>query len=119
MLELKKDTVSYDVAISSDSEYALIDSLADDDPHEDPLHRLCDDELSGKMTEWLGLLDKRERDVLIYRYGLDGSEKRTLEGVGELLDLTREGVRQIQLGALRKIRNILKKQNVNFHEFHT
>jgi len=116
ILELKKDAISYDVTVSRDSERLLIDTLNDDE-HEDPFYKLYDGELGSKMTEWLSELDERQRNVLIYRYGLDGGEKRTLEDVGELVGLTREGVRQIQLGALKKIRKSLKKIGISFDQF--
>lgn len=116
ILDLKKDTISYDVTVSRDSERLLIDTLNDDE-HEDPFYKLYDGELGSKMTEWLSQLDERQRNVLIYRYGLDGSEKRTLEDVGELVGLTREGVRQIQLGALKEIRKFLKNKGISFDQF--
>lgn len=116
MLELQKDTISYDVCVSKDSDRPLLDSLSDGE-YEDPLHKLCDGELGTKMAEWLADLEAREREVLIYRYGLDGEEKRTLEEIGGMLGLTREGVRQIQLSALRKIRKLLKNKGINYDHF--
>lgn len=116
MLEFKKDTLSYDVTISKDSERSLVDTLSDGS-EDDPLHKLYDGELGSKMAEWLNCLEERQREVLIYRYGLDGSEKRTLEDVGQLLGLTREGVRHIQLAALKKIRHMLRKQGISFDHF--
>ena len=116
ILGLKKDTISYDVTVSKDSEALLIDTLNDDERN-DPFYKLHDGELGSKTKEWLSQLDERERHVLIYRYGLDGDEKRSLEDVGQLLGLTREGVRQVQLGALRKIRKILNNQGVSFDQF--
>ena len=116
MLELKKDTISYDVAVSRDSDRSLLDTLSDEE-YEDPLHKLYDGELGAKMAEWLGQLDERQRDVLIYRFGLDGGDRRTLEDVGELVGLTREGVRQIQLSALKKIRKFLKNQGISYDQF--
>lgn len=116
ILDLRKDTVSYDVAVSKDSERLLIDTLHDDE-HENPFYKLYDGELGSKMSEWLDQLGERQRNVLIYRYGLDGEEKRTLEDVGELVGLTREGVRQIQLGALKELRNLLKNKGIDFDQF--
>lgn len=52
----------------------------------------------------LGLLNKRERDVVSLRYGLEDGVARTLEDVGFSLNLTRERVRQIEGSAMRKLR---------------
>lgn len=49
-------------------------------------------------------LTEKEKQVFIYRYGLNGEDEMTLEEVGEKLELTRERIRQIQEEALEKIR---------------
>ncbi|MGM0380485.1 MAG: sigma-70 family RNA polymerase sigma factor [bacterium] len=49
-------------------------------------------------------LSEKERIVFIHRYGLQGKKEHTLEEVGEILDLTRERIRQIQKKALEKVR---------------
>jgi len=46
----------------------------------------------------------REREVLALRYGLEGEDPLTLEEIGERFGLTRERIRQIEEGAMRKIR---------------
>lgn len=54
----------------------------------------------------LNRLTPRERDVMRLRFGLDDGRSRTLEEVGEALSVTRERVRQIELRATKKLRNI-------------
>jgi RNA polymerase primary sigma factor len=56
----------------------------------------------------LELLDERERSVLEHRYGLgDTEEARSLEQIGRTLGLTRERVRQIEVSALTRLRELL------------
>jgi DNA-binding CsgD family transcriptional regulator len=50
----------------------------------------------------IGRLDDRERTVVIHRFGLEG-DPLTLEEIGRRLGVTRERVRQIEAGALRKL----------------
>jgi RNA polymerase primary sigma factor len=50
-------------------------------------------------------LSEKEQFVFVHRYGLEDEEEKTLEDVGEEMDLTRERVRQIQESALEKVRN--------------
>ena len=52
----------------------------------------------------LTYLTEKERRVIILRYGLDGSEERTLEEVGEFLGCTRQAVYQQEQKALQKMR---------------
>jgi RNA polymerase primary sigma factor len=51
-------------------------------------------------------LQPRERDVVRLRFGLDDGHQRTLEEVGAELKITRERVRQLELRAMRKLRQI-------------
>ncbi|MFU8826976.1 MAG: sigma factor-like helix-turn-helix DNA-binding protein, partial [Brevefilum sp.] len=59
----------------------------------------------------LGELTEREAQILKMRFGLGGFRQHTLKELGEIFDLTRERIRQIQKGALRKLRqsNIREK----------
>lgn len=59
---------------------------------------------SEQLRLVLGLLNRRERDVVSLRYGLEDGIPRTLEDVGYSLNLTRERVRQIEGSAMRKLR---------------
>ena len=58
---------------------------------------------SQALAEALSALSDRERQVLVYRYGLDGSDPMTLEEIGRHMGLTRERVRQIELDTLRRL----------------
>ncbi|MCL2186574.1 MAG: RNA polymerase sigma factor RpoD/SigA [Treponema sp.] len=52
----------------------------------------------------LNKLKENERNIISYRYQLNGCERYTLREIGNKLDLSPETVRQIELRALRKIR---------------
>jgi len=60
--------------------------------------------MSADVRGVLATLTPRERDVLILRYGLNDGQQRTLEQVGKLVGITRERTRQIELKALRALR---------------
>ncbi|QQE66557.1 RNA polymerase sigma factor RpoD [Leptolyngbya sp. BL0902] len=53
----------------------------------------------------LSTLSPRERDVLRLRYGLDDGRMKTLEEIGQIFNVTRERIRQIEAKALRKLRH--------------
>jgi RNA polymerase primary sigma factor len=54
----------------------------------------------------------RDRQVIIWRYGLDGKGERTLEEAGKQLHVTRERVRQIEARALRELRQEAQAKNL-------
>lgn len=70
---------------------------------EDVTERLI---LREQIDMILEKLQPRERDVVRLRFGLDDGRQRTLEEVGAELKITRERVRQLELRALRKLRQI-------------
>ena len=49
------------------------------------------------------------RQVLQLRFGLEGEERQTLAEIGRRLDVSRERVRQVELKALRKLRNLTRR----------
>ena len=51
-------------------------------------------------------LDDREQFILINHYGLDGRDPRTMAEIGKIINLSRERVRQIEVGALMRLRTI-------------
>ena len=85
----------------------LPDSNADSPP-EKTAQNLCRE----RLYEVLGTLLKRERDVLIMRFGLDDGSPKTLEEVGRAFGVTRERIRQIEAKAIRKLRRPARKNRL-------
>ena len=56
-------------------------------------------------------LEPREARILRYRFGLDGGPERTLEEVGQQFGVTRERIRQLQNGALLKLRRWIEQHD--------
>jgi RNA polymerase primary sigma factor len=52
----------------------------------------------------MGELTSFEAQILRYRYGFDDGEERTLKEIGDMYNLSRERIRQIQAYALEKMR---------------
>lgn len=61
--------------------------------------------LKKTLQKALKTLPEREADVLSYRFGLENDVEMTLQDIADLLNITRERVRQIQNSALNKLRN--------------
>jgi len=72
---------------------------------------ITDRQVRDDIVRFFDSLDHREREILKYRYGLEGVEVHTLETVGERFNITRERVRQIQNTALQKLRGMIEQQD--------
>ena len=118
MLRLNERIGSVDTPIGGDNDKALLDILTDD-ADTGPEGVLQDENLKGNITEWLQSLNQKQREVLARRFGLMGYEPSTLEDVGREIGLTRERVRQIQVEALRKLRDSLKQQGLTLDSLFT
>lgn len=112
MLGLNERVTSVDVALGPDSDKTLLETLADERPS-DPCDLLQDDDLSESLDEWLSELTEKQREVVIRRFGLRDHESSTLEEVGLEIGLTRERVRQIQVEALKRLREILERNGLS------
>ena len=84
--------------------------IVGDDGAVDPAENLSDKNLQEEVSDLLGVLDDRERKIIMSRFGLDGGDTRTLEEVGERFGVTRERIRQLQNIALAKLRRALRKR---------
>ena len=91
---------------------SMLDSVAGDG-HDDPEDRLLHHEIERMLDGELLELSRREREVLVGRFGLYRREPETLEALAERLELTRERVRQIQQEALVKLKRHLARRGVD------
>jgi len=98
------DTVSLDRPVGFDGDAHLGDFVEDTDAL-DPFEIAAETSARKHLEQAICLLDDREREIIILRYGLDGTSPRTLSDVGERFDLTRERIRQIEGRALAKLRH--------------
>ena len=112
MLKLNERITSVDTPLGGDNDKALLDVLADDDSV-GPDYKVQDEDMSKSVVRWLDELNSKQREVLARRFGLLGYEPSTLENVGKEIGLTRERVRQIQVEALKRLKDLLGAQGLS------
>jgi RNA polymerase nonessential primary-like sigma factor len=111
MLGLNERVASVDTPLGPDSDKSLLDTIPD--VHvSDPAELLQDNNMRESISEWLEELTEKQREVVARRFGLRGFEAATLEEVGREIGLTRERVRQIQVEALRRLRDIMERHGL-------
>jgi RNA polymerase primary sigma factor len=75
-----------------------------EDPKYNPDYIVMRNYLKEKTAEMLKVLSEKEKQVLLYRYSFLGGERCTLKDIGEKLSISPETVRQIEMRALKNIR---------------
>jgi len=95
--------ISLETPIGKEEDSRLGDFIEADieNPEQDVAKNLLREDLEGVLAT----LSPRERDVLRLRNGLDDGRMKTLEEIGQIFDVTRERIRQIEAKALRKLRH--------------
>jgi RNA polymerase primary sigma factor len=120
IMSISKEPVSLDKPIGHDSEDSILGDFIEDRTIISP-ERLAERSLlKRQVDEVLKTLTTREERVIRLRFGIDDGYHRTLEEVGNIFNVTRERIRQIEDKALKKLRHpsraaILQQFLDNFH----
>lgn len=104
VMQIALDPISLDKPVGEEDDSIVADFIADQNviSPEDNAEQVI---LGERLNELVGTLKEREQKVLMLRFGLGDNHPRTLEEVGQVLNVTRERVRQIEEKALRKLKN--------------
>ncbi|WP_317315785.1 sigma-70 family RNA polymerase sigma factor [Peptostreptococcus russellii] len=107
------NNVSLDIPVGIDEDTSLGEFIADEDYSVEEIITSMD--LRNSLEEILNILDGRSKDVIIKLFGLNGQEPMTLEEIGEIYDVTRERIRQIESKALRKLRHPSRTKKIKVY----
>lgn len=98
---------SLNAPVGEDGSHTEFGDLVGDENAPTPYDNLHEKSLRGDLREMIEGLDQREAEIIRLRFGLNGDTPLTLEEVGQLFEITRERVRQLQNIALSKMRKIM------------
>ena len=120
IMSISKEPVSLDKPIGHDSEDSILGDFIEDRTIISPERMAERSLLKKQVDEVLKTLTPREERVIRLRFGIDDGYHRTLEEVGNIFQVTRERIRQIEDKALKKLRHpsraaILQQFLDNFH----
>jgi RNA polymerase primary sigma factor len=100
---------SLDAPIGEEGGYATFGEIVRDENAISPYENIREGDLKSDLNRMINSLDRREADILRMRFGLDGNDELTLDEVGKKFKVTRERVRQLQFLAVRKIRELMAR----------
>ena len=102
-------TSSLDAPVNGEEGRSFLGDLIADSNLDEPLDVVEQRIYHEQLGRWLSHLSEQEQHVLRLRFGLDGNERHTLAEIGRLMEVSRERVRQVELKALRKLRNLTRR----------
>lgn len=103
------DSIGYD---KDGNEINLIDVIKNDE--EDILTRLHNKDSIETLIKYLSILNKREKEIIIKRYGLFNNEEFTQKEISEFMNISRSYVSRIEKRALLKIYKKFLKENKEY-----
>ena len=106
VLEMKKNfmpPVSLYTPVGEEEERFLIDFIPDEEDYTEDVVVMSS--LHDDVMQSLSELSDREKQIIMLRFGINGDGPMTLEQIGNIFNITRERVRQIETKALRKLRH--------------
>ncbi len=101
---ISQEPMSLEMPVGEEDSSQLGDFI-EDDKVVGPVDAAARQLLKEQVRSALSVLNDREREVLIMRFGLQDGQEHTLEEVGKFFGVTRERIRQIEAKALRKLRH--------------
>jgi len=111
LLQVADDNISLSAVIDEEHEFHLSDKIEQSTiPAADFV--FLRQSLRRHVQLALGELDQKEERVLRLRFGLDGEDSKTLKEIGEMMNLSRERIRQIEAQALDKLNRSQKCQQL-------
>lgn len=96
-----REPISLDMQIGDE---LILEDYVPDTLHKCPCTETTEDLLTENIEEMLGILNQRERDIIIERFGIFGTRQKTLEELGQKMGFSKERIRQIEDLAIKKLR---------------
>lgn len=96
-----KEPISLDSPVTEDLN---VQDYIQDDSYNSPEEQTHIKALNEGMEDLLGSLDEREKKIITYRFGINGEQTKTLDQLGQLMGFSKERIRQLEDGAIKKLR---------------
>jgi len=107
IMQIARDVSSLDAPVNSEEDTSFGDFIESDEPR--PEEVVMDEALKNSVRKILGTLPEKERGIITLRFGLDNNKALSLKEVGEIYNLTKERIRQIEKKVLS---NLLENEEV-------
>jgi RNA polymerase primary sigma factor len=99
---------SLDAPVGAD-ELTVFGENIPDEQTQTPFESLREKDFSDQINRVLKSLNTREATIIVERFGLNGTTAKPLEQIAEIIGVTRERIRQLELTALAKLRHAFGK----------
>jgi len=105
IVNISRDMVSLDTPLYADRDSSNMGDFLEDEQYENPEQFVIANNLREDIDSVLLTLTPKESEVIRYRFGLNGYKAMSLKEIGDLFNLTKECIRQIEKKAIRRLQH--------------
>lgn len=105
IVNISREMVSLDSPVFADRDSSSLGDFLEDTQYDQPEKLAIENSLRDDIDEVLSTLTDKEAEVIRYRFGLNGYKAMSLKEIGDLFNLTKERIRQIEKKALRRLQH--------------
>ena len=113
MINISREMVSLDAELSTpDNDRTSVGDFIEDTQSAKPEDKVINDSLREDINKVLHTLKPNEENVLRLRYGLNGEKPMSLKEVGDVCNLTKERIRQIEKHAILRMQHVTRSRRL-------
>ena len=106
MMMISKDVFSLDSKVGGDdNDSNSLGEMLEDTTSVSPEENAVKNDMKEQIDNVLSTLTEKEAEILRYRFGLNGKKAMSLKEVGEVFNLTKERIRQIEKKAIKRLQH--------------
>lgn len=103
LVNIARELVSLETPVFDERDSSVVGDFIENDLYASPEAMAVDNNLRDDINKTLKTLSEKEREVIQYRFGLNGRRAMSLKEIGDRFHLTKERIRQIEKNALRRL----------------
>ncbi len=105
LLSISRDMVSLETPVFTDNNSSELGDFIEDSDYISPEESVVENALRDDINSVLDTLSMKESEIIEYRFGLNGRHAMSLKEIGDIYNLTKERIRQIEKKALERLRH--------------
>jgi RNA polymerase primary sigma factor len=105
LLNISRDLISLENPIYTDKDSSILEDFIEDENYLSPDEHVAAVTLQSDIETVLKTLNKKEADIIRYRFGLGDGAPMSLKEIGDRFNLTKERIRQIEKKAIKRLQH--------------
>ena len=103
LVNVSRDLISLETPVFDERDSSVVGDFVENDSYVSPENAAIENNLKDDINAVLRTLTEKEREVIQFRFGLNGRRAMSLKEIGERFSLTKERIRQIEKNALKRL----------------